>query len=275
MGKTAKVTLTLILAGVFCLSAGVTSDAATVSDLYGMYNVSISDSVPSDVKDTVRAYNDAQVYAMKYKGISSTYTDYSSLEREIEEYEERLDELSIQLASGYELELNQILGIESEIKYCAKQIDELKLAMKEFQIDVPDIDAGDLPDMEEYRRAKGILESSLAYELGAISELDLPVTGTADIVQSSQRYTVIAVPSTASVLSVFNGTVSDVDGDYVRISHGDETATEYYGLDSVSVSVGEVVRQGDRLGTVRQQFQLSLSLNGSSQDASRLFKGDA
>ncbi len=268
---TKNVMYTVIAVFLCLLAYGTPIHAETVSDLYDLYSVPIVDSVPQDVKDTVQAYNDAQVYAARYRNVSAVETDTVNLEKQIQQCKLGIQQCEKELQNGYYLPIETILQLEMKIQQYTDRLKDLEKSMKSSKLEMPDIDVNAVPTREEYLNAKQVLESSIAYELGDITGLELPVTGTASILQASDKYIVVETPASASVLALFRGTVQKVDGDYVRISHGDNTFVEYYGLDNVSVTAGSTIEQFDRIGSARQQFQLSLSMDGRYYNPSRLF----
>lgn len=80
-----------------------------------------------------------------------------------------------------------------------------------------------------------------------------PITGK----ESSHDGVDISAPEGVAVLAVRSGTVAetgwdDTDGNYVLLDHGDGLTTLYGCLSTVSVQTGDVVAQGDVLGSVGQ-----------------------
>ena len=75
--------------------------------------------------------------------------------------------------------------------------------------------------------------------------------------------------------SVFNGKIISVsDDNEVTISHHNKIYSHYKGLNSVVVSVGDEVKQGQAIGTSSSQFTLQLKVGGKLVDVSKLFKED-
>lgn len=275
MGKTkeTKIIIVSLFVGVLSLVFGLQCKAQTVDDLYAVYGLATQNSVPDAVKETVMAYNSALVYAARYKNISAVVTDYTRTKQRIADYEDQIVRYSESLQDGYTLPISTILELESKIAYCEKQIAYLESSMNEAEVDVPSMEISDIPSKADYIRASEELENYSSYQLGVVDGVHYPVTGEILSFSATDQMAIFKIPEAASTLSLFHGVVAEVDGDYVRVSHGNNVYTEYFGLSTVGVSAGEELNQYQRIGSSRGQFQMSMNVNGKYKNLSFLLEG--
>lgn len=273
MGKKVK-KAPIALALALLLSSGAQHvNAQTVDDLYEMYGMIAPDAVPDDIRDTIMSYNNAQIYVVKYGSLCDVTTDYSRIKSQIEESKERVSQCHQQLADGYTLSVNTILKLESTILELEKKIEDMGQVMTEYEIQIPVIKPEDVPSKADYNSAINERSRYSAYNLGNVSNVKVPAVGQASVVQSGTTYTQIETQEASSALALFNGQVTEVDGDYIKIQSGNNVFVEYYGLISTCVQIGDKIEQYQRIGSVKNQFQVALNLSGDYYPLLHLFGG--
>lgn len=245
--------------------------AASVDDLYEFYNIPYVQEYPEGTLSTIRNYNNAHRFYSMYNCVVNLDYDDSVLREQIEKKEMELQEVTDALYNAYSLSTSEIFELEDKYIELTKDIDTLRACCKTYEIELTkDYDA--IPTKAEYEAAVKVKETvDAACELGPLQRA-LPVDSTTLLSDKKATSIEVVTVENSPVKAMYSGTVSHVGSDYVGIDHGNEVFTYYGYLNSISVSLGDTVKQNDTLGNTSSKLLLKLKLGNKLVDISKLFE---
>lgn len=249
--------------------------AATVDELYAVFDMEYSVEYPKDVLDTIDNYNYAKRYMSMYRYVVESEYDIESVNKNIEYLEDRLTEIESNLSKGFVLNLDEIYLLEDEYTEVYNQLERAKKSLISVDVDVRIPTSTDTPTYAEYINAmqkKALLATQA--ELGNVKGLDYPIDTAALVKDLSDTHLTLSVADGSTATSLFNGKVVDITDDSITLYHYNNVYTLYKGIQHSYVEKGDTVYQGQSIGTVNSNLTLKLKLNGKLVDVSLLFKED-
>lgn len=211
-------------------------------------------------------------------------------------------EVQNKLMSGIDLDVGEILSLESQLNTLRTQYDIISEeviyynSLYTYKIPVDKVSAA-LSEVEE----KSVEYSAAVQygEIGDVYNVQIPLDGSYYISSyfgsridplgsgavDNHRGLDLAASAGTPILALFSGTVTVADthyglGNYVRISHGDGIVSTYLHMTDIYVEEGQKVSQYDVIGTVGStgiwstgsHLHLALSIDGVYVDPYTLFK---
>lgn len=256
---------------VFLLSLPLTVSAQTVDDLYDVYGIDKEVTADESILSTVDSYNNMKKFVAMYNYIDLSTPDMSSQDKQVAELEKRIKDIDTMLFAGYSLTLTEILELEAEQQTASESIERINNTRKysHVMIDFPDPES--VPTYEQFLQAKQELSSfELSKELGDVLGVELPVND-GEIVQHTKVETAIKVPTSSYVMCIFPGEVISAEDGIVEVMSVGDVVISYSNLDYHNVSVGDTVKQYQRIATSTGRLKLSMQIDGEYYDMWRLF----
>lgn len=258
------------LAG-FLICSPLTAHAETVDDLYRSYG--IEDTVEADerIVSTIQNYSDMQKFVAMYNYIDLSVPDTTAQDKQVAVLEQRIQEIDTKLFDGYSLPLSTILDLEAEQEVARASIDRINNTRNYAHVEINFPEADEIPTYDEYISAKQELSAfELSKELGDVSDVQLPVK-TGEVTKHTKLDTIVKAESPSYVQSVFPGEVISASDGLVEIKTVGNVIISYSNLDYHNVSVGDKIKQYQRIATVTNRLKLSMQINGEYYDMWRLF----
>ena len=260
--------LMLCVAMLFCSS---TVRAETLRDLYTIYSLDYVEGYPEGVLETIASYRNAQKYVAMYQYVASSEYDTSILDNRIDSLTNDLESLENELISGYGKSLSDIYELEDSYVKISEDLVNAKSSGVSYEVsyEAPTVD--NTPTYAEYKNAlqqKSIFDSQ--QDIGSIN-ISYPVDAMVAILDATDKHLELAVPNNSKVTVLFNGTVSGVSDESVSINHGGNVHTYYGNLSEIYVSKGDIVYQGQVLGTTKNTLLLKMKISDNLVDIRKIF----
>lgn len=281
MGKKyCRAALAVLLLLLLLLPAEVVH-ASDVEELYDVYDKEFTSSMPEDIVDKIKSYEDAKRYVSMYTYVINSEYDTSVLTEELNSINSRLVELEIDLMSGYDKELSAILSIEEEYKVLTERKLDIESTLQSFPITINSIDVKSVPSYADYKDAVKQKNDFISKrEIGNLTEMQVPVQSAAVLADNSADYTSYKVLDNTGILSPLNGTVEkvyvdDVFGLSIVVDNYNGVKTYMCNLEYADVTEGDTVYQNQRVGyCLGSKAVFRLSISDDFVDISKLFKED-
>lgn len=274
MGNKVRRSALVILALLLVFPYTVYADSA--SDLYKKYDMKYEQKYPTNVLSTIAKYQNAKKYVYMYQYVIESEYDTSIIENRIKTFEKELKDTEKKLLDGYDKSISDIYELEEKYSNAKAKLADAKKSLKNCKVDYKPPKSKDVPSYAEYSEAcmtKSLVDNQ--NELGNISDMKYPTETACLIADQTKTSMTFETANNTIVQSVFNGKIISVsDDNEVTISHHNKIYSHYKGLNSVVVSVGDEVKQGQVIGTSSSQFTLQLKVGGKLVDVSKLFKED-
>lgn len=270
MGKSISKKALVIL----CLTLVCTTPtkAATVEDLYNLYDLPCTVKCPEAATDTINAYQQAEKYNAMYHYIVESEYDSSVLTNRVDMLQKNLDALSDKLLACANADIDTIYELESQYTDCKQKLDEAKLAVNSCDIDYTIPQIGEVPTVKQYHSALSVKEYSNAYkDIGDIETLSYPVDKDAVVYDSDSTHVTIRTVHGAMVKALLSGKVVKCTDTSVTIHCGGNIYVLEDQLAKVFCDVGDTVVQGDIIGKANRYVLLKLKVGGVLCDVNKLF----
>lgn len=255
----------------FLLSSPLYVSAETVDDLYASYGIEETVAADEEIVSTIQNYNDMKKFVAMYNYIDLSVPDTTAQDRQVAELEQRIQEIDTTLFNGYSLPVSEILELEAEQSTARASIDRINNTRNYAHVEINFPDADDVPSYADYIAAKKELSAfELSKELGDVSDVQLPVKE-GDVAKHTRMETTIKLDAPSYVQSVFPGEVISADDGLVEIKTVGNVIISYSNLDYHNVSVGDKIKQYQRIATVTNRLKLSMQIDGEYYDMWRLF----
>lgn len=264
--KAAKIIVVLLL-----LSKSAVVHAETVDDLYDVYSVYSEVRAAEEDLQVVKDYDTVKKFVAMYNYIDLSVPDTESQDKLVRELTSTIEQINSKLATGFDLSFAEILDLESKQAEAYSRIQRVNSTRNfaQVEIDVPEIDS--VPTYDEYIRAKqAVNDFELSKEIGDVTNLQIPTTGTSTVSKHSSLLTLIDTGSGSGVTAVWKGTVSYADDNMVIIETVGDVVVTYKNLTSVGVSVGDKVSQYQRIGFAADTFSIMLQIDSEYYDIGRI-----
>lgn len=253
------------------LGTPITAYAQTVDNLYDLYSIEEEVTADESVLETIRDYNDVKRFVAMYNYIDLSAPDTSAQDAQVAMLEKRIQEIDTQLFDGYSLKVSEILELEAEQQTARESIERINNTRKYSHVDIEFPDADNAPTFDQYLKAKQDLSAfELSKEIGDVSSVALPVRD-GEIIQHTKLETSIKIPTASYVMCVFPGEVISAKDDVIEVRTVGDVIISYSNLDYYEVSVGDIVKQYQRIATATGRLKLSMQINGEYYDMWRLF----
>lgn len=276
--KARKAAIAFILcSGLLCST--LAPSAITVEELYDFYDIAYEVEIPQNITETIKNYNAAQRYLKQYHYVASATYDTEPIEADLKKVKTEMDEVETELRKGYSLTLSEIYDLEERYEELLDDKKHLESALVIHEPDWSSEVAVNVPDYSGYEEAVHERDAIIAStEIGNIKDIEVPVQAKALLYDNSDEMTIYKTVSGASVLAMFNGTVTSIDKDKdygltVTIDHNNGVYSYCCNLKDACVKVGDTVYQGQVVGyTLDSLAVFRLKLDGTFVDVSCLYK---
>lgn len=279
MGIKKRKTIISLITCSMLLCYPLVPSAATVEDLYDAYGMEYEVDIPQDITETIKNYNAAQRYLKQYHYVATATYDTDPIKADLKKVETEMDKVETELRKGYNLTITEIYALEERYVELSNDKKRLESALVMYEPDWSAEVAVNVPDYSSYEEAvherDAILSSS---EIGNVEDVTVPVQAKALLYDNDDLRTIYKTVSGASILAMFNGTVTSIenDKDYgltVTIDHNNNVYSYCCNLKDACVKVGDTVYQGQVVGyTLDSLAVFRLKLDGTFVDVSKLYK---
>lgn len=277
MAVGAKARATVIVFAALLLLTPIHVRAESVSELYDLYGIDYEVDIPTEILETIRAYNYAKRYVSMYNYVTGSDFDKAAIESEIAELQCTVSQLRDVLLSGYSISDDLLASYEDEYSTCVRRLEDLQSSLVSYELEGSPIDINNVPTYSEYvsavREKNDILDSA---DIGTLQNLQVPVQSSARLISSDDNVFIYRVVDDTGTLSLFSGEVTDVSVEdssiNITVDSGNGVVITYSNLAVAEVIPGDRVLQNQRLGYVHgNRFVMSLSLGETRVDLNTLF----
>ena len=253
------------------LLSSINVKASTATDIYDLYQLNYAAIYPDGVIETIMAYEQFLKYNTMYTYIEKSTFDTTILDKRIANLQSDIDSVTVKLKNGYDLSVSEIYALEDEYNTKSKQLYEAKQSLSNTAVNPSMPILENTPTKEQY-------DAAIATKKDIDSKINLgeaitsyPVKG-ATVKEVKEDQLLLKTKAGEAVKALYNGTVANISNNSITLYHDSAIYTLYSNLDKINVNVGDVVFQGQEIGTAKESLLLKMKVNGTLVDVSKLFK---
>ncbi len=263
-------TLKAIIVVTLLLLPSVNVSAATVSDVYEIYDKELTSMYPESVLRTIADYQLYQRDTEMYKYVKKSEFDNELLKSKIRELEASLRSIGSKLTNAYDLELSEIYALEDEYTTVKEALGNARSSMHTGEVAY--LDSANAPSEEEYKKALELKESVDSDTDIGLVPIKCPVSGSYEIKDKTDTHLMLDVDMNESVSPILNGIVLNISQDSVTVSHGSGLYSYYGGFNEILVKEGDAIYQGQNLGYSTDSMTFKFKIKNEIVDVSKLFR---
>lgn len=261
----AAIVVLLLVSTSHCLDV----KATTVSDIYELYDKKVTEMYPESTLKTIADYHRQIRSSAMYEYVKKSTFDNKLIEDKIKTLESKLDYLETKLLNSYDEDLSTIYELEDDYETTKKSIDNAKKSSESFEIKLPD---EKILSKSKYNKAlKDKNKTDYNKDIGTYQN-KYPASGDIESIKSTEDRLELYVSNRSTISPLFNGRVVKVTDNSITISHDCGIYSYYGGFEEISVSAGDAVYQGQKLGYSSDVVILKFKINGDIVDVSKLFQ---
>lgn len=249
----------------------VSVKASTATDIYDLYRLNYADIYPEGVIETIMSYEQYLKYDTMYEYIEKSAFDTTILDKRIADLQSEIDSITSKLKGGYNLPISDIYSLEDSYNTKYKQLQEAKRSLSNTTVNPSMPVLNNTPTQEQYDAAI-VIKKDVDAKVNLGEAVTAYPVKNATMQESKSDALYLSTKSGEVITALYNGTVADVSNDSITLYHDSAIYTLYSNLSKISVNVGDVVFQGQEIGTVKDNVLLKMKVNGTLVDISKLFK---